>query len=84
MLYFASARTTVNLSSEILHLPSSSSRVADLSAILLEKHESVAQDLRAVLAKSAFSVNEEIVYDLAGTLLHEGDTVAIIPPVSGG
>lgn len=84
MLYFASARTTVNLSSEILRLPSTSTRVSDLPAILLEKHEQVAQDLRAVLAKSAFSVNEEIVYDLAGTLLHEGDTVAIIPPVSGG
>lgn len=88
MLYFASARTTLNKSNESLSLPSSSFPIAKLKTYLLEKYDGN-EELKKVLNKSALSLNEEIVYDeddaAAGeVLLKEGDVVAIIPPVSGG
>lgn len=85
MLYFASARTTLNKSSEALSLPSSTFSSPDtFKAYLLEKHYNNDEEVKRVLDKSAISINEEIVYDDEAVQLKNGDVVAIIPPVSGG
>ncbi|CAD6577472.1 MAG: hypothetical protein CYPHOPRED_000246 [Cyphobasidiales sp. Tagirdzhanova-0007] len=82
MLYFASARTALDKSSERISLPASLA-VSQLSDALLKKYNNL-RELRTILQKSAFSVNEEIVYRPEDTILKHGDVVAIIPPVSGG
>lgn len=83
MLYFASARTTINKSSESVTLPSSTFPCTKLKSFLLEKYNGDGE-LKKVLDKSAISVNEEIIYDEDEVILKDGDIVAIIPPVSGG
>lgn len=84
MLYFASARTAIDVSSEKLHLMTPFP-LSHLKNFILSRYNQN-QELEIVLGKSAFSVNEEIVYeeDYEKTLLQNGDVVAIIPPVSGG
>jgi molybdopterin converting factor subunit 1 len=52
--------------------------VADLRRQLSESYG----DAAPVLGKCAVAVNR--VYANAETVLHEGDEVAVIPPVSGG
>lgn len=84
LLYFASARTALSLSSEQIPLPSSSFALSSLGDLLLQRHPEAAQELKAVLVKSAWSVNEEIVFDPEECILQNGDVVAVIPPVSGG
>jgi len=82
MLYFASARTAIDKSRESITLPADF-RLADLPGHILGMYENLAE-LKTVFDKSAWSVNEEIVYDLEGTKLQQNDVVAVIPPVSGG
>lgn len=85
MLYFASARTTLNKSSESLVLSVSSFASPDtFKAYLLSNHYNNDEEVQNVLNKSAISINEEIVYDDEAVDLKNGDVVAIIPPVSGG
>ncbi|NPA13208.1 MAG: molybdopterin converting factor subunit 1 [Aquificae bacterium] len=77
ILYFSSIKDKLKKGSEEIELPQG----ADLSTlinILKEKYPSVAESIQ----NSMFAVNEE--YSTPDTKLNEGDTVAVIPPVSGG
>lgn len=89
MLYFASARTALDVQSEKITLsrPHDGTPItlAVLIKYLLASHKDRASELQAVIDKSAWSVNEEIVLDeQTACVLQSGDVVAIIPPVSGG
>ena len=83
MLYFASARTSLDKFQESIQLPSSHFPANKLKAYLQERYNGNVEFI-SVLNKSAISVNEEIVYDEENHLLENGDVGAIIPPVSGG
>jgi molybdopterin converting factor small subunit len=57
--------------------------IPDGSAVAdVEKAIATVADLGALLFRAAFAVNQE--YVPRSTVLHDGDEVAIIPPVSGG
>ena len=86
VLYFAAARDATGLSSESVELAASEPRLADLSAALLVRHQQHDAELRTVLRRSAWSVNEAIVArdEEASLVLKDRDVVAVIPPVSGG
>ncbi|KAK9893539.1 hypothetical protein P389DRAFT_112907 [Cystobasidium minutum MCA 4210] len=85
MLYFASARTSLDKSSETLSFPRSFfNSPNEFKEYLLKTHYNDNAEFKTVLNKSAISLNEEIVYDDEGMTLKDGDVVAIIPPVSGG
>ena len=86
VLYFAAARDATGVSTETVELASSEPLLADLSAALLERHQARDTELRAVLRRSAWSVNEAIVGrdEEASLVLRDRDVVAVIPPVSGG
>lgn len=83
MLYFASARTAIDKSSESITLPYSPFPTSKIKDYLKEQYKGN-DELAKVLAKSAISVNEEIIYDDENVNLKNGDIVAVIPPVSGG
>ncbi|RIB20937.1 hypothetical protein C2G38_2244248 [Gigaspora rosea] len=83
ILYFASARDAVNISSEIISFPSTSSSLSlqDLTNLLKNRHE----NLGKVLENSMFAINMQYVdKDDESIMVKPGDEVAIIPPVSGG
>ena len=84
VLYFASAKSAVNLASETVQLPDESFPLSSLGALLTSLHPDTA--LADVLRVSAWSVDAEMVppADVATRLLKGGEEVAIIPPVSGG
>jgi molybdopterin converting factor small subunit len=89
VLYFASARTCVEIDQEVIELPSGQSVVplSHLTKIILGRHAAVASELAQILERSAWSVNEEIVSapgDDGDVAIKPGDVVAVIPPVSGG
>lgn len=84
VLYFASAKTAVSLSSESVELPRSPFMLSELPAFLLERHPAAAGELSGVLSRSALAVNEEIEDQPEKRILQSGDTVAVLPPVSGG
>lgn len=77
VLYFATLRDYRGLRQERLTLPDSAT-VADLKAILCEKHSNLAPALEAAI----LAVNRE--YASTTDELHDGDEVALFPPVSGG
>lgn len=82
MLYFASAKDAAGgLAEEELRVPDKTS-LATLRDTLRQR----SSDLNFVLERCAFSLNEEIVLEgeEAATIIHQGDVVALIPPVSGG
>jgi molybdopterin synthase catalytic subunit len=74
---FASLRDRAGISEMTLQLQPRST-VTDAAALLSIKYEPIAKFLPRV----AFAVNEH--YVPASTELHDGDELAIIPPVSGG
>ena len=87
MLYFASARTSLNKSTESLSIPNTStsfSSPAKFKEYILQTYYGDNEEFKKVLVKSAISLNEEIVYDDESMGLKSGDVVAVIPPVSGG
>lgn len=84
VLYFASARTAVDKHEERLELDAQQCTVADLNQVLLDRYSGTSNGLAGVLKKSAWSLNEELVYDTRATALSDGDVVAVLPPVSGG
>jgi molybdopterin synthase sulfur carrier subunit len=77
VLFFASLRERLHMS-EADHDLKDGSTVAELWADLCDR----SPGLRDMAASISFAVNQEYV-DRA-TVLHDGDEVALIPPVSGG
>lgn len=77
LLFFASLRERLR-KSEAVHDLKDGSTVADLWAELCKQTPSL-HDLTPSLS---FAVNQE--YVDRSTVLHDGDEVALIPPVSGG
>ena len=77
VLYFSSVKDKIGMSSEDIELAENST-VNDLVKLLSEKYPQIKDSLQ----NSMFAVNEE--YASTDQKLKEGDTVAIIPPVSGG
>ncbi|KAJ9096764.1 hypothetical protein QFC21_005034 [Naganishia friedmannii] len=90
ILYFASIRTHLDLERETVPLPlqppSSSTTLADLPRIIYQLHPS--EKTKQILQGCMWSVDEEMV-DLEDEaegkrVLRGGETVGVIPPVSGG
>ncbi|WP_297455340.1 molybdopterin converting factor subunit 1 [Persephonella sp.] len=77
VLYFSSIKDKIGMSSENIEMAENST-VYDLIKLLSEKYPQIKDSLK----NSMFAVNEE--YASTEQELKEGDTVAIIPPVSGG
>jgi len=73
ILYFASLKEATKLDSE--QLDAAGKTVSELKVIIMERHS-------ITLDGAMTAVNEEFTDE--GTVLNEGDTVAFIPPVSGG
>jgi molybdopterin synthase sulfur carrier subunit len=57
---------------------------ATLRAVLDDACERFGTEFAAVLARSRVWVNGDDAVDGDATVLHDGDEVAILPPVSGG
>jgi len=77
VLLFASAREAVGTAQRTMEVPEGAavSRVLDL---LLEQHPELVPARRSL----RFAVNEDFVD--AAAALHDGDRLALLPPVSGG
>lgn len=73
---FAVLREKLGTTEMNLNVPEGST-VADV-----EKTIASTRELNALLSRAAFAVNQE--YVPRCTVLHDGDELAIIPPVSGG
>jgi molybdopterin converting factor subunit 1 len=78
VLYFAALRELLGVSEEELSLPGPSLSVDELAQDLVERHPALSAHLGSV----RFAVNEAFVNGAAQ--VKSGDTVALIPPVSGG
>ena len=77
VLYFAVARDLALHRSEKLSLSEGAS-IRDLAGKILGLHPG----LKALKESIRFSMNCEVVEE--GTILHAGDEVGVLPPVSGG
>ena len=77
VLYFGVLKDLLGCESEEMDLPEGS-----LAAALVDRVEQRAQPVAAIWKAVAIAVNRE--YVRAPTVLHEGDEVALLPPVSGG
>ena len=77
VLYFASAQGLANLKSESMRLEEGSS-LENLAAEMLRLHP----DLKSIEPTIRYSINFEIAKGNAR--LHNGDEVAVLPPVAGG
>lgn len=78
VLYFAALRELLGKSEERLSELPGALTIQALAALLVERHPALSPHLGSV----RFALNESFV-DL-GAQVTEGDTVALIPPVSGG
>ena len=76
ILYFSQIKDLVGKNEEIIEF--SGETVRDLIEVLSQKYPNV----KEVLNKSMFAINEN--YEKTDFVLKDDDTVAIIPPVSGG
>ena len=77
VLYFASAQGLTNLKSESVRLKEGSS-MKDIAAEMLRLHP----DLKSIERTIRYSVN--FVIADSDVILHDGDEVAVLPPVAGG
>ncbi|HVC34388.1 MAG TPA: molybdopterin converting factor subunit 1 [Chloroflexota bacterium] len=75
--FFATHRETVGADRVSFELPGGAS-VADLIETLVARFP----DIQPVVGAARFAVNRE--YAAPTTILHDGDEVALIPPVAGG
>lgn len=80
LLCFGVLRELLGVATEEIDLPEGSS-VADLLRILEQRTSNSTMDEK-VWHSLAVAVNRE--YSPAGTVLRDGDEVALLPPVSGG
>jgi molybdopterin converting factor subunit 1 len=78
ILYFAALRELLGITEEKLAVAPGTLTVEALAEQLAERHPK----LRPHLGSVRFAVNEAFVK--ATALVRDGDTVALIPPVSGG
>lgn len=78
ILYFAGLRELLGVGEERVDLTADVSTVEQLAEELVKRHPT----LRPHLASVRFAVNESFVDSQAS--VHDADTVALIPPVSGG
>lgn len=84
ILFFASAREAAgNISKAQLELPSGSANTAELRKKLAEEYPSLKE---MVLDEDnlTLALNEEYVTSGQVLPLKSGDTIALIPPISGG
>lgn len=88
--YFAITRELTNLREEIFDL-NSGTRVIDLLKLLVARHNKLKDyifdsETGNPKAYVQFMVDDNIISNLKGydTILTEGSTLAIIPPVGGG
>ncbi len=77
ILYFSSIKDKLKKSSEELNVPQGIS-VNDLVLILKDRYPHIGD----ILDRTMIAVNEE--YVSGDYTIQENDTVALIPPVSGG
>jgi len=77
VLYFSSAQGLANLKSEDMRLVDGCS-VKEMAGEMLRLHP----DLKSIEPTIRYSVNFEIAEENA--TLHDGDEVAVLPPVAGG
>ncbi len=76
VIYFAAIRDLVERDEETIEISRGAASTEDLVKELLTRHS------RLVMEGVRLAVNEEFVDD--SHPLNDGDTVALIPPVSGG
>src|SRR5438552_4754582 len=77
VLLFGILKDLTGRSSEAISLPDHAT-----AADVLRHYEQSLAEKKSVLSSVAISVNQE--YAAPNTLLHAGDEVALLPPVSGG
>ncbi len=77
VLFFGILQDLAGQSGDWMDLPAGAT-VSDV----LDRCASQSPAMKAMLPSLAIAVNQQ--YSTAGTLLHEGDEVALLPPVSGG
>jgi molybdopterin converting factor subunit 1 len=77
VLLFAQVRETLGKSRLTIELPARAT-VGDALNALAAQHPEIAM----MRSRLAVAVNEK--YQSASTILHDGDVMALIPPVSGG
>ena len=77
VLLFAQLAETIGTDRLTIELPEGAT-VADALAVLSKAHEAIARTGSTI----AVAVNEQ--YCPAARVLSDGDTIALIPPVSGG
>jgi MoaD family protein len=77
---FAAAREAAGRASDEFELPAP----ASLGTLLEEATRRYGAEFGAVLATARVWVNEDEPAEELGTVLAEGDEVAVLPPVSGG
>ncbi len=78
MLYFAATRDVVGRAEERMTLPAGVDTVGRFRAHL----EAVVPDLAGRLGSVRIARNEEFASDADG--VHDGDVLALVPPVAGG
>jgi molybdopterin converting factor subunit 1 len=78
VLYFAALREHLALSEERYDVPQSSLSVRDFTGHLIARHPTLQGRLDCV----RFALNET--FAALDEPIHDGDTVALIPPVAGG
>lgn len=74
ILFFAHLRDAVG--QESVELDANGKTVAELKQVISEKYEAVNLSNVMTAINEEFASNDEVI--------HKGDTVAFIPPVSGG
>lgn len=77
VLFFGVLKDLAGRSSDVISLPDHAT-----AADVLDHYERTFADKKGLLTAIAISVNQE--YAAADCLLHSGDEVALLPPVSGG
>ncbi len=77
LVYFGQARDAAGIREEAFTLPDKAS-----VELLLTKTSQAHEKVERIIGMMKIAVNEELVDK--GQVLHDGDTVALLPPVAGG